>query len=303
MSRAKPPKWHGVALVDKPKDCTSHDVVQQLRRGLGQRQVGHTGTLDPSATGLLVLTLGRATRIGQFLETTNKIYEGTVQLGTATTTWDAEGEAVETALVPPLLDHAVRLVIDGLQGEFEQTVPVYSAVKVDGERLHRKARRGELVEGPKRMVTIHSLSILDMGETSVDIRAEVSKGTYIRSLAVEIGRRLGLPAHLSKLRRISVGSHSVFAAHSVDTICQNPGLLVPASAALSHLPALTLGKQEIIDVAYGRRPPQLRITAKQMRFVDPRGSLVAVAHRLQDRPDQFQYDVVLIRPEDLEGTV
>lgn len=278
-------------------------MVQRLRKGLGQRQVGHTGTLDPAATGLMVLTLGRATRIGRFLEATGKIYEGTVQLGTSTTTWDAEGEPVEVVEVPPVDESRVHAVIAELQGPLEQTVPIYSAIKVDGERLHHKARRGEVVAGPTRMVMIHALSVGAIRDTSIDIRADVSKGTYIRSLAVEIGRRLQLPAHLSGLRRLAVGTHSITSAHSVESICHNPDLLMSASTALNHLPALSLSAQQTVDVAYGRRPQQLQLTAPQVRLIDPSGTLVAVAHQVPNQPSRFQFDVVLIRPEDLEGTV
>lgn len=304
MSKAKPPNVSGVALVDKPAGCTSHDVVQQLRRVFKQRQVGHTGTLDPAATGLMLVTLGRATRIGRFLEAADKTYEGTVQLGTSTTTWDAEGEALETVSMSSPPDQTqVESVLSRLVGEVEQVVPAYSAVKVDGERLHKKARRGETVEGPKRRVMLYELELLGIRGTSLDIRARVSKGTYIRSLAVRIGQELGVPAHLSRLRRTRVGPHTVEDALGPDRFLMDSTHILPANEALSHLPCVQLSIHQTSDVAYGRRPRQIKMHAPLTRLVDPQGQLVAVGHPIKEEPHRFMFDVVLIRPEDLAGTV
>ena len=309
MGRAKPPRVTGVALIDKPTGCTSHDVVQQLRSRFRQRQVGHTGTLDPAASGLMVVTLGRATRIARFLEMTDKAYIGQVRIGIRTTTWDAEGEVVETKLPEALDQLVVKNVLSELVGPFEQTVPAFSAIKVDGERLHARARRGEVVEGPKRSVHIHELELLTIDGFDLHIRAVVSKGTYIRSLAMEIGRQLGYPAHLAQLRRTRVGPHDVKEAYNPESFGDEGAPIMTASEALKHLPAIRLDREQSLDVAYGRRPRKIVMTAPLVRFLDPSGALIALAHPIGGKDPaeggvrQFEFDVVLVRPEDLQGTI
>lgn len=303
MARKRPPNVSGVALVDKPAGVTSHDVVQMLRRGLGQRQVGHTGTLDPAATGLMVLTLGRATRIGRFLEAADKVYEGTVRLGVATDTWDGEGEVLRIEEVDPPSEAEVRKVLAGLEGPLQQRTPAYSAVKVEGERLHARARRGEAIEGPLRSVHVRRLELIDHRASELSVRAEVSKGTYIRSLAVEIGRQLGYPAHLSALRRTQVGSHRLKAAAPPGRFSEPDPPLISASDALKGMPAVHLAPEEVEDVAQGR-PLARREDAERARLLTPTGELAAVAHPSERDPGRWAYDVVLIRPgEESRGTV
>lgn len=304
MGRRRPPKVSGVALVDKPAGCTSHDVVQMVRRGIGQSQVGHTGTLDPAATGLMVTTLGRATRIGRFLEATDKEYLGLIRLGRSTTTWDGEGETVESKPVKSVPKKAVEDVLERLRGEIEQVVPVFSAVKVDGERLHAKARRGEAVEGPRRRVIVYELELISVVGPDLRIRAVVSKGTYIRSLAVVVGRALSYPAHLARLRRTRVGPHKVEDAYSPDRFGEADPPVIDAAQALLHLPARAITAKERQDVAFGR---PLRVPSSSpegaFRIIEPSGGLAAVAHASSSRPGWLEYDVVLIRPEDGPGTV
>lgn len=284
------PAHTGVLLVDKPKGPTSHDVVRAVRRCYRQREVGHTGTLDPMATGLLVITLGRATRLGRYLEATDKRYLGELTLGQATDSYDAEGEVVAEAPVPPDLSEAqVRAALAGLTGRIQQAVPVFSAVKVDGERLHKKARRGEQVEAPVREIEVHSLALRRFASPVIGFEAVVSKGTYIRTLAVQIGEALGLPAHLSMLRRSGVGPHRAEGAATLEQLAdpEFPPALIPMAAAVDHLPAVTVGAAGLVDVQHGRqlRVAQLRagltpgpwVEGQQLRVLDSEGALVAMA--------------------------
>ncbi len=250
MGRARRPEHTGVLRIDKPGGVTSHDVVQMVRRQMGQRQVGHTGTLDPMATGLLVLTLGKATRLGRFLEAAEKEYEGRVVLGTSTDTYDAEGQVTESVPVPALSREEVSAAAVTLVGSLEQRVPAFSAVKVGGERLHAKARRGDVFEAPVRTVQIHDLRVTAWSHPCLDIEVVCSKGTYIRTLATQIGDALSVPAHLSHLRRTRVGPHRVEDAVAPDQC--GPDDLVSMPEALSHLAHIELNAELCGDVSHGR---------------------------------------------------
>ncbi len=202
----------GVLLLNKPKGMTSHDCVAKVRRLLGVKKAGHTGTLDPNVSGVLPICLGKATRIAEFLTGTTKTYEGKVTLGAATTTEDADGDIIAARPVDrPIARAEIEAVFDSLTGEIEQTPPMYSAVKVGGKKLYEYARAGIEVERPTRRVTIYELELLDereqfFGETvSFRFHVTCSKGTYVRTLAVMIGERLGYPAHMSDLIRTASG--------------------------------------------------------------------------------------------------
>ena len=288
--RAKKPAHTGVLKVDKPGGVTSHDVVQTVRRRLGQREVGHTGTLDPMATGLLILTLGKATRIGRFLEAAEKAYSGTVVLGKATDTYDAEGQTVAESEVPAFAHDAVERAVSGFCGPLAQRVPAFSAVKVDGERLHARARRGDAVEAPIRTVHIHEIRVVGWTSPAIDIEVVCSKGTYIRTLAVQIGEALNVPAHLARLRRTRVGPHAVSGA--VDPDAASPESLLTMAEALTHLPQLGLDTQAEADVRNGRPLTfgQLEGAVRGADFaseapvalIDSDRRVVAVAHVLSD---------------------
>ena len=294
MRRPDPPVT-GVVAVDKPAGVTSHDVVQQVRRAIGQRQVGHTGTLDPAATGVMVITLGRATRIGRYLEAGDKDYVGTVYLGRSTTTYDREGTVVEEAEVPPLRIDAIERCLSSFVGEIEQEVPAYSAVKVDGERLYRRARQGEQVQLPRRKVTIHSIALTRWASPELDLSVRVSKGTYVRSLAVQIGAALGLPAHLSRLVRTRVGR---FTRDEVVAPDDGPALrraVRSMAEALADYPALQVDAKAAQDVRHGRPLVARQVQAvwpngvhgiqvdSPIRILDASGLLLAVA-RLEHSP-------------------
>ena len=283
--KARRPAHTGVLKVDKPQGVTSHDVVQSVRRSMGQREVGHTGTLDPMATGLLVLTLGKATRIGRFLEATEKVYSGTVVFGQATDTYDADGQVVAEAPVPEWSDHDIERALEGLRGPLEQRVPSFSAVKVGGERLHAKARRGDPIEAPVRCIHIYALERVAWTPPRLDIEVVCSKGTYIRTLATQIGDALGVPAHLGRLRRTRVGPHRVEDAVAPTT--SDPSLLLSMRDALIHLPSATIDGQGLEDIrhgrplTYGQLGPQLGDQQFEretpIALLDPQGELLAVA--------------------------
>lgn len=289
--RPRSPAHTGMLLVDKPGGMTSHDVVKVVRRTFGQREVGHTGTLDPMATGLMVLTLGKATRLGRFLEAEDKTYDGTVVLGRATTTYDAEGETTVEAPVEGVTEADVRRVLDALTGTIEQQVPAFSAVKVDGVRLHERARRGEHVDAPTRTVTISELTATRIALPEIDVEASVSKGTYIRTLAVQIGAALNLPAHLSRLVRTRVGLHRLEDAHRLDDLKGEGAELIAPTDALPHLAPVVLTAADLEDVRHGRP-----LTAGQLRslgvtvgtagqallLLRPDGQLAAVAETRLD---------------------
>ncbi len=199
----------GVLLVDKPVGPTSHDVVSFARRKLGIKQVGHCGTLDPLASGLLIVCVGAATRLAQYLSVVDKTYQACIELGRATSTADREGSVVEQHDVPHEALARVHDVLAGLRGEIHIAPPSYSAAKVGGVRAYQRARAGQAVEPPVRSMTVHAVEAVTLHEhldhPQVSCMFTVSKGTYIRSLALEVGRRLGVPAHLFALRRTACG--------------------------------------------------------------------------------------------------
>ncbi|HEY0137519.1 MAG TPA: tRNA pseudouridine(55) synthase TruB [Nannocystis sp.] len=216
----------GVLLVDKPVGPTSHDVVGWVRWAIGEQQVGHCGTLDPAASGLLVICVGSATRLVPYLTGVDKIYRARFILGRSTTTEDREGATLEQAAVTPEIHAAARHALAGLHGALMLPPPAFSAVKIAGRRAHELARRGDVVELPPRPMTVLDVSDLeadrdDAIEPWLDATMTVSKGTYIRALAVELGRRAGIPAHLGALRRLASGSLALDDPRTVrDIVCE-----------------------------------------------------------------------------------
>ena len=195
----------GVLLVDKSPDMTSHDVVAVARKTLNQKKIGHCGTLDPMATGLLILVLGRGTKIQDLLMAEEKEYEGTITLGTTTHTQDREGEVLEEKDVPDLSEDQIREAFDQFMGDFEQTPPMVSAIKKDGVPLYKLARQGKTVERKPRAVSVYEYEITRVELPEIDFRVVCSKGFYVRTYAHEIGAALGCGGHLSALRRTRSG--------------------------------------------------------------------------------------------------
>jgi tRNA pseudouridine55 synthase len=214
-----PPKeLEGVLLVDKPTDHTSHDVVARLRGKLHMRKVGHAGTLDPMATGLLIILLGKATRVSQYLISLDKDYEGTIELGKTTDSQDADGRVMETRPVPPLSEADVRTAMQTFLGDQYQTPPMYSAIKIDGVALYKMARKGEEVEREPRFIRIKAWDLLRFASPHIDFRLSCSKGTYVRTLAHDLGNKLGCGAHLSALRRTATDRFNVAQALTMEQI-------------------------------------------------------------------------------------
>ncbi|OHE79049.1 MAG: tRNA pseudouridine(55) synthase TruB [Verrucomicrobia bacterium GWF2_62_7] len=214
--------FDGVLLVDKPTAWTSHDVVAKVRAHFGFKKVGHCGTLDPMATGLLVLVLGRATRLSEKLTSDDKAYDGTILLGVTTNTEDADGKPLETKPVPPLTEADLQAVLQKFRGDIYQTPPMVSAIKHQGRPLYKLARKGIEVEREPRLVHIYDLRLLGMELPRVKFRMACSKGTYVRTLAADIGRALGCGAHLAELRRTAAGSFKLEQAHTLEQILAQP---------------------------------------------------------------------------------
>ncbi|NMG16239.1 tRNA pseudouridine(55) synthase TruB [Aromatoleum bremense] len=249
----------GVLLLDKPRGLTSNAALQTARRLLNAAKAGHTGTLDPMATGLLPLTLGEATKFSQMLLDADKAYEATVRLGIETDTGDAEGAPIATAPVH-VTEDSIRQALMALTGEIEQVPPMYSALKRDGKPLYEYARAGIEVERAARPVTIHSLELLGVEGDSLRIRADCSKGTYIRTLATDLGRLLGCGGHLTELRRTRIGPFHVDEAVTLTALEAVPpesrtGLLAPVDALVVHLPRIELDAPQAGLLLQGRALP------------------------------------------------
>lgn len=195
------PNLEGVLLIDKPVGCTSHDVVAQIRKKLKIKKVGHAGTLDPNATGLLIILVGKATKISQYLMSLGKAYEGTMKLGEVTNTYDCEGELMQTNPVPELTRDDVEAVFTQFRGDQYQMPPMFSAKKIDGVPLYKMARKGQEVEREPRFIHISAFTIQRFELPEIGFSVTCSKGTYIRSLAHDVGQKLGPGAHLAQLRR------------------------------------------------------------------------------------------------------
>ncbi len=242
---APAPELNGVLLLDKPGSHTSHDVVARLRGILHTRRIGHAGTLDPMATGLLVMLVGKATSLSQYLMSVDKVYSGVIRLGESTNTQDAEGEVLETRPVPPLTEAEVRAALQGFTGDQYQTPPMFSAVKIKGVPLYKSARKGEEVVREPRFIRVMEFSLTSWTPPDLGFVLHCTKGTYVRTLAHDLGARLGCGAHLKILRRESSGSLSVKAAVTLEqlekmTPPEIEKVLLPAHVALPPPAAVTV---------------------------------------------------------------
>jgi len=248
------PGVNGLAVVDKPAGWTSHDVVARCRRLLGTRKVGHSGTLDPGATGILLVGAGNTTRLLRFLGDLPKTYVGEVVLGATTTTLDDEGEVVATFLMDGVTLPAVRAASVALVGNIQQVPPMVSAVQVGGRRLHELAREGIEVHREARPVRVHSLDLEPTGDPLVlRMRVSCSTGTYVRVLAADLGTLLGGGAHLRGLRRTSIGPFDEKAATPLEEV--GPDLLASPLAAVAHLARVAVGEEAAADIRHGKVLP------------------------------------------------
>jgi tRNA pseudouridine55 synthase len=242
----------GLVVVDKAPGMTSHDVVARVRRLAGTRKVGHAGTLDPMATGVLVLGVDRATRLLGHLMLTEKSYDATIRLGVATTTDDAEGEVVETRAVAGVDPEVVRAELARFVGDIEQVPTAVSAIKVDGKRAYARVRDGEQVELKPRPVTIHELVVHEVALPDVRISVRCSSGTYIRAIARDLGIALGVGGHLTALRRTAVGSFDLSVARTLEQLSEDFAVVPIADAARATFPAVDLDDEQAGHVRFGR---------------------------------------------------
>jgi tRNA pseudouridine55 synthase len=237
----------GLLLVDKPTGVTSHDVVDSVRRTLATRKVGHAGTLDPMATGLLLIGVGRATRLLRFLGGLAKTYEGTLRLGVETDTLDADGEVIRESTVD-VAEQQVAEAMRSLVGESLQRPPAYSAVKVGGRRLYEAARAGEQLEAEPRPIRVEAFELLSFEPPDATFRVICSGGTYVRVLAADVGAAVSTGAHLTALRRTAIGPYRAVDAMTPDAV----GDPLPIEAAVSHLARLDLDADEAAAASHGR---------------------------------------------------
>lgn len=254
----------GILLIDKPLGLTSHDVVNRLRRKFGTKRIGHAGTLDPLATGLLVVAVGPATRFLQYLPLEPKEYVGDFKFGVETTTQDAEGEVVADKPVPSNLMERIRKESPKLVGLINQVPPMYSAVKVAGQPLYAYARAGKSVERRSRTVHIECLETLDERGNEIEFRVVCSGGTYMRTLCHDLGQLIGCGAHLSALRRTRAGRFDI--ADAVPLEDTSPEHLIPLSEAIKPMPVITLNAIQEASIRQGQRigyecEPGLRLVA------------------------------------------
>ena len=280
----------GILLVDKPQGITSHDVVSRVRRAAGTRKVGHAGTLDPLATGLLVLGLNSSTRLLTFLVGLDKTYEATIRLGVATTTDDSEGETTATHDASAVADDAIDAGVRALSGPISQVPTTVSAIKVNGRRAYDLAREGVEVELKARDVTISEFSVHDRRTAEVvdeagrtvtvrdlDVRVRCSSGTYVRALARDLGAGLGVGGHLTALRRTTVGPFDVADAAVLEGIDVAPALLPPTAVAERLFPVWRMSSDETVDLGHGKRVTVgIDDTAGPVAAVTPSGDLAGL---------------------------
>ena len=296
----------GLLLVDKEPGWTSHDVVQRTRRVLGQKKVGHCGTLDPAATGLLVLTLGKATRLTRFLINAPKTYSGSIRFGISTDTYDASGEVTRKKSIEELTDAAVRDAIAAMVGSMDQAAPAYSAKKLGGVKYYEMARRGEKVPTALKEITIFDFDVdAPLRDGRLEFTLSCSTGTYVRSIANDLGEALGCGAHLESLRRLAVGPFRISDARTLDSFAKQDPIADPASLAPAWVPfdAIPLPFQELqADGQQERRIGNgqtivVRETAWEegdwVKLVNQRGRLIAVGSVVETIGDR---GVGLVRP-------
>ncbi len=302
----------GILIIDKPAGMTSHDVVARVRRIVGERRVGHTGTLDPFATGVLIVLVGRATRLAQFLSGSLKTYEALMRLGVATDTGDVTGMPLAPVAekTDPWRKEEVEAALASLRGEIEQVPPMYSAKKLGGKKLYELARRGEEVERKAVRVTIHSLELTGAagetfpqnadGTTDIQVLVTCSAGTYVRTLAEDVGKRLGVGAHVTQLRRTKAGSFALTDATTLEQLEESvrhnslDEVLVTPDGALEFLPCVSLNSLEVQRTHQGL---PLKLESKRnrtfgeldwVRMRDEAGALVAVG--------MYEPETDLVRP-------
>ena len=271
--------FNGALIINKPVGPTSHDLVYKCRKILGRGiKVGHTGTLDPFASGVLVIVTGQGTRVARYIQASDKEYVAEVSLGRETDTYDREGTVTAQNKVPILENGDIEKYLDSFRGPIQQVPPMFSAIKINGERLYKAARRNETVERPARNVEIFRLTLLERSETMLKLKIHCSTGTYIRSLAFDLGRKIGCGAHLSSLVRTRSGSFTLEDACTLEELEENPGeKLVPLISLLPEIPAVELSGEETAHITSGRPvSKELKVTSPEFRLTH-QGNLISIA--------------------------
>lgn len=285
----------GLVVVDKPSGWSSHDVVGRLRRLAGTRKVGHAGTLDPMATGVLVVGVRRATKLLGHVALTDKAYEATIRLGASTITDDAEGETVMSTDASGVSESDVEAGLRPLTGEIQQVPSAVSAIKIDGVRSYKRARAGEAVDIPARAVTVHRLAPVvyrrEQSFLDVDVEVECSSGTYVRALARDLGAALGVGGHLTSLRRTRVGPYDLSAARTLDQLAEQLSYLPLADAAAAAFPRLDVAAAEAQRIAHGVRLPATGRGPGPVAVFGPDGQLLAL---VEDHGPRAKYLAVFV---------
>jgi tRNA pseudouridine55 synthase len=274
---------HGFVIVDKPAGMTSHDVVHQIRKLANTKKVGHAGTLDPDATGVLVVGLGKATRLLTFIVADNKTYQATIRLGQSRTTDDAQGEIIETKNCEKITEESIKKELDKFVGDIQQIPSSVSAIKVDGKRAYDLVRQGEKVELAPRSVHISAIDVHEIKKIDefIDVAVTVhcSSGTYIRAIARDLGNSLQVGGHLTNLRRTQSGQWSITNANKLTDL--KPGslpIISMAQVATSIFPSVTIGQAETEDFIHGRSVRTTHTPAETIAVIDKTPSLIALAH-------------------------
>jgi tRNA pseudouridine55 synthase len=284
---------NGILIVDKPAGCTSHDVVQRIRKALRQRSVGHAGTLDPLATGVLVVAVGEGTKLVSHLQSDDKRYEVTIALGAETDSLDADGEVTETADVPPLDAATVEQALQPFIGRHPQEAPKLSAIKVDGTPLHRRMRRGEDVEAPVREVELYDAAVAEVSQDAIRLSVHCGKGFYVRSLARDLARALGTLGHVTGLRRTASGAFSIDDGLYGDQMTAEAiaERLIPLKEACGALTRVELTDEGVGHARHGRPiGPDVVVgdawqeasPEQSLALFAPDGEPVALGRRLKD---------------------
>ena len=279
----------GIVVVDKPRGMTSHDVVARVRKLTGTRRVGHAGTLDPMATGVLVVGVGRATRLLGYLAAKEKEYDATIRLGVSTTTDDADGEVLEQRDASGIDDDALAASIRALTGTIEQVPAAVSAVKVGGVRAYKRVRDGETVELAPRRVTVTSFDLVARRGDDVDVHVACSTGTYVRALARDVGVALGVGAHLTALRRTRVGTFGVDRARALDALTDALDIVPLSEVVAAAFPRWDASDEEARRIALGQRLAPGGLPAGPVGAFAPDGSVVAL---VEERDDAIRPTVV-----------
>lgn len=282
----------GVLVVDKPIGLTSHDVVQIIRRGTGIRRAGHTGTLDPRASGVLVVLVGPAVRLSEYVSASDKRYQATIQLGRSTNTYDSEGAVTKAAPLEDISEDRFEEILQGFVGEIEQVPPPYSAVKVKGKKAYEMARKGKEVNLEPRIINVFNLEVLEWAPPEVVIDVYCSSGTYVRSLANDLGDALGTGAHLIGLRRTKSGQFTLRDAVPLRSLKESFDagdwyqFLIPAAEALGDWPMIELNADEVELVRHGHRVPAEPEANGWVRGLSQQGDLVAL---LEHNPEANEW--------------